>query len=164
VRGLPHDALVQSSTGVGGHITTADTNGDGLQDVIVAWSKFPDDSLRVYPNALGPFIDVGLGDPAGPQLGVSGQASPGGVVTVSLQPAVGHGPALLLAGVAPLLHVSPAGLIVPDPLILVPLSLPTSLAIAWPAELAPGTLVYLQGVALGSPPRAGNAVVIVPQP
>jgi hypothetical protein len=165
VRGLPQDLVVDLPISASaGQITAADTDGDGLQDVIAAWSLYPGDSLRVYRNLLGPFIDVGLGDPDGPQLAVSGQASPGGEVTLSLQPAFGHPPGVLLAGVAPLLHVSPAGLIVPDPLVLLPLLLPASLPMAWPAELGPGTLVYLQGVSLSSPPHAGNAVVIVPQP
>jgi hypothetical protein len=164
VRGLPQDLVVDLPISASaGKITAADTDGDGLQDVIAAWSLYPGDTLRVYRNLLGPFIDVGLADPDGPQLELSGQASPGGVVTLSLQPAFGHPPGVLVAGVAPLLHVSSAGLIVPDPTVLLPLLLPASLPIAWPAELVPGTLVYVQGVSLSSPPHAGNAVVIVPQ-
>jgi hypothetical protein len=140
-------------------LAAADFDGDGLADV----ASVDTAGTQVFFNAQGPFIDVGLGSPGGPTLALDGEPAPGEGVTVSLIPAGAPTAGALLVGLQPLLADSPAGLIVVDPLLLLPLALPASLQAHWPAGLL-GTPITLQGVALGSPPHAGNAVVVVPEP
>jgi hypothetical protein len=162
---VPHgDPLLVDPPTKNSWLGAADLDGDGLPELAVSADIGNIGAVLVYPNALGPVVDLGLGTPGGPTLAVSGVPAPGEPVDVQLQTAAPV-PALFVVGLQALPLPFKGALLVPDPLVSFGLMAPAQLSATWPSDLPAGTLVYLQAfVAVGSGVAGSNAVMLVPEP
>jgi FG-GAP-like repeat len=165
VRLVPYgDPLLVDPPSNNSWLGAADLDGDGLPELAVSADIGNIGVVLVYPNALGPVVDLGLGTSGGPTLAVSGLPAPGEELDVQIQTA-GPVPALLVVGTQALPLPFKGALLVPDPLISLGLVAPTELSATWPEGLPAGTLVYLQAfVPAGSGLAGSQAVMLVPEP
>ncbi|HEX5011874.1 MAG TPA: VCBS repeat-containing protein [Planctomycetota bacterium] len=151
--------------GAAGILVHADFDGDGLQDA--ASTDLTSFKLVSLTNALGPFVDLGLGIPSvqgGAHLQGFGVPQPGSAVSVQVTcPA--FAPGLLVGGLTALDAPFGGSTFVPDAGFVVPVAGVVSLGGTWPAGYPAGVPLYLQSVhpILGGGKVISNALMIVPE-
>jgi len=128
-------------------LALADLDGDFLPDVITV--NGPTNGISILTNGAGPWIDLGVaaaGSAGSFELLASGV--PVGGSSVTLTPRNDSGIAeqgWLVAGLSKLSAPFQGGVMVPDPVSVIPATANVSLAIHWPVGMPAGSSLYLQG-------------------
>lgn len=147
----------------------ADLDGDFLLDVITA--NGPANGISILTNGAGPWIDLGgaaVGSAGSFELLASGVPVAGAMVTLTPRnDAAGAASGWLAAGVSKLSASFQGGVMVPDPLWVLPATANVPLGLHWPSGMPAGSSLYLQawfGVGAGdaSSTNALRAIVQAP--
>jgi hypothetical protein len=165
VRLAPEGEPLSVPQGEGFTLAGANLDADGLPELVTP-IRAPDGSeaadLVVYRNALGPVVDLGLGAAGGPTLVASGVPAPGEVLHLAWH---GEGQVALVLGVANHPQLLGTGFLLPEPALVLFVATSGTLDGTWPAGVAEGTHVSVQGVGLGTAqPIPGNTLLFVAQP
>jgi len=137
--------LAQGLASVG--LALADLDGDFLPDVITA--NGPSNGISILTNGAGPWIDLGaasVGSAGSFELLASGVPAGGSPVTLTPRNDSGlAAPGWLVAGTSKLSVPFQGGVMIPDPVSMVPATANVSLATHWPVGMPAGSSLYLQG-------------------
>jgi len=128
-------------------LALADLDGDSLLDVITA--NGPTNGISILTNVAGPWINLGaaaVGSEGSFELLASGVPAGGSPVTLTPRNDSGStAQGWLVAGISKLSAPFQGGVMIPDPLIMVPVTANVPLAIHWPVGMPAGSSLYLQG-------------------